>query len=414
MVNPIKKSFYRLSSLVAALLIITAPVLAQQQELTSNNYKIVDPTVDSGGGVSESANFGLIASIGDPTADTRLTSGNYAIRTGFPNLLDGTPQADIPGIICAEATTDNSDTDCLDFPGGNGAIGECGTPGCYDRAKIELDPMENPVDTLYLVSITDVSSNIEYYVSSSHTLATTYSPTDYMTICQFQGANPDDVDCTPNDTYRRTNVFGLVPNKTYEVKARALNPDLTDTPYSSGVQFTTAASVILADIDTGTDEEDESVSPYNIGFPSINDSSPTTADKQILLDFETNSANGISSYVQSLNEGLEQGAFIIPSQTEDLAVDTGGDGGYGLKAVNATASGLGPLQYSANYSTAGADEVGSVTSSPKLIFFTDNSGENVGPIVGGRGSVAVKARAGGATPSGGYTDTLTFTLIGNF
>lgn len=63
--------------------IVVAPISAQQ-ELTSPNFKILGPTIDSGGGVSNSANISLLSSLGNPTADSRLTLGSYLMTSALP------------------------------------------------------------------------------------------------------------------------------------------------------------------------------------------------------------------------------------------------------------------------------------------------------------------------------------------
>lgn len=393
---------------LCALTLVSGTVVAQ--ELTSDNYKIVDPTVDSGGGVSESTSYSFLSSIGNPTADARLTSGSYAVGSGFPNGI----QANVPVVRCAETDTTDVDTDCVDFPNAFGAQGECGTPGCYDRAKIEIDGQGNPADTLYLVQLVNNTTSQTYYVNSSHML--TQSPTfsDYMTICAFQGKDTNDGGCVEDATYQSTNVFGLQSGANYTVAVRALHGDFTESQFGPGVSFTTEEPSVNLDIDIGTTSAASTSEPYSVDLGSLAPGTPKIATNRIWLDLNTNAASGLTAYVSSANQGLDSGAAIIPSQAEDLDVDGGDDGGYGLKVQSTTETRLGPLLADTNYDTTNVHEVGDLTTVAQEIFSTEDSGGNRGPVVGGRAGIQVLALSQLTTATGAYSDTLTFSVIGAF
>lgn len=400
--------------LLANVNFLSAGAISAQSELESNNYKILDPTTDSGGGATDSTNYSLLSSTGNPTADARLESGNYAIGSGFPNGI----QANVPLIRCAETTTTAATPSlCLHFPNADGAQGECGVPGCYDRAKIEIDAQDNPIDTLYLIEITNTDTTQVYYVQSDNTVATTYDIGDYMTICQFEGRDPSDPDCDNNsdpnwdETLQSTNVYGLMAGANFSVRVRALHGDFTESQYSPAVAFSTTVPSLGMDLDIGTTSAAETASPYSIDLGELSVASPTTASDLIWLDLNTNSFNGLNAYVKSANAALDGGVPQIPSQAEDLATDT--DGGYGLKISSYTQSSLGPIQAS-NFETAGADEVGNLTLSNKQIFFTDTSGANRGPVTLGRAGIYVKARTAPTVGTGVFSDTITFYMIANF
>src|SRR3972149_3671572 len=82
------------------------------QNLDSTNYRIEDPTIDSGGGATDSSNYSFLQSLGYPNADARLTSGSYELKSGFPNGI----LANVPKVTCFETDTTSGTTDCLYFP----------------------------------------------------------------------------------------------------------------------------------------------------------------------------------------------------------------------------------------------------------------------------------------------------------
>jgi hypothetical protein len=384
--------------------------VSAQAELTSNNYKIVDPQVDSSGGISESSSYSLISS-SDPIADARLTSGSYQIGSAFPNSI----QANVPLVRCFETTTLSGDTDCTDFPNLNGAQGECGNPGCYDRAKIEVDHQNNPIDTIYLVSITDDSTATEYYLQSDHTISQTYDVGDYLTLCQLQGIDgrvgsgcQDSGGGEWDEDLQRINIFGLAPNTSYTVQVRALNGDFTESPYSPTETSTTSVPALSFDIDIADNggSATETGGVHLIELGTLSAGSVTTATDRIWLDMGSNVTPGFNLYVEDLNNGLLGSSSTIPSESEDLASDSG-NGGFGLKIDSVTEANLGPLLSAATYDTAGGDEVGAVSTTPALIFSTDTVSTNVGPLDSGRASLFVKATAAEGGLAELVTDTLT-------
>jgi hypothetical protein len=391
-------------------------VLAQQQQLDSTNYRILDPTVDSGGGAGDSTNYSLLSSMGGAVSDARLESTSYAIGAGFPSGF----QANVPLIRCAEGDTDSGTTDCTEQPNAAGSQGECGTPGCYDRGKVEVDHQNNPIDTLYLVSLTNTDTNTEYFLQSDHSVATTYDIADYLTICQLHGVDSRDSACDDagdgnfDEDLQSNNIVGLAAATTYEVKVRALSGDFTETQYSPTANLTTVVPSLFLDLDIGTTSGVENSAIYTVNIGTVNPGSAFTASDQIWLDLGTNAANGMNTYVRDLHTGLYNGSFTIPSESEDLATDPNANGGFGLKTLTSTQAALGPVLLDSTYNTGGADAVGAVTTSDDLIFYTQESGGNRGPVAEGRTSVAVKTRITGATPSGAYTDTVTFTMVGSF
>jgi hypothetical protein len=295
--------------------------------------------------------------------------------------------------------------------------GECGTPGCYDRGKVEIDRQGNPNDTLYLVRLVNQTTSVTYYLQSDHSIATTYDIADYMTICELQGRDTNDTACDDsgdpnwNADLQSSNVFGLTAATQYLVSARALSGDFTETQFSPTLTLQTENPSLIMDLDIGTTSAASTVGPHVINLGSLTPATVITATNQIWLDLGTNAAGGMNTYVRDLNNGLLSGADLIASANSDL---TAASTGYGLKTSSTTQSSLGPLQRAATYNTVGADEVGGLSTSDALILFTDELSTNRGPLTSGRAGLLVKAKSSSATPGGVYSDLVTFTMIGNF
>ena len=393
----------------------SAPVFAQTQ-LDSTNYSLLDVEIGGVGGISESSNYALIQS-SDPTANSRLESTNYALGSGFPSSF----QANVPLIICIETSTDSGTTNCNNFPNANGAEGECGDPGCYDRAKIEIDHQDNPVDTVYLVRLEDEIGNF-YYLQSDMSVSQTYDINDYLTLCEIEGVDTrtgstceNGGDPNYNADLFSYNIFGLKPGETYEVSVRALSGDFTETQFSPEVQVTTEYPSLVFDLDIANSVgiNTETSVPYSVNLGTITSSTATSVNR-IWVDLGTNIVDGVNLYAKDSNSGLVSGPNLIPSQSEDLDVDSGGDGGYGLKLETISEDSLGPvLTTGSNYSTGSSNQVGNLTTSNSLVVSTSDSGSNLGQVSGGRVSLMVKAKSTTAKPAGIYSDLITFSLLAN-
>jgi len=425
-VTMISRKIFSTISLVVIVLFLAVTitpltVFAQDQELTSTNFKILDPSVDSGGGAGDSASgdYSLLTSLANPTSDSRATSGSYAYTSGFPAGI----MANVPKIICAETDT-IAGSNCT-YPNANGAQGECGTPGCYDRAKIEVDHQNNPVDTLYLVKFTEDLTGDEYYLTTSHTIDAT-APTvanNYMTICDINGIDGrTGSGCTPNTDWQSTNVRGLVPGTAYFVQVRALSGNFTETNFSdlsALPDFTTEYPSLSLDIDIADSSGSaaETNPEYVIDLGVLVSDIVQTAPNRIWLDMNTNSQTGMTTYVSDTYAGLNltTGSGIIDSEDEDLDAPSGSPGGYGLKTATKSQTALGPiLDVGTNFQKVGANEVGNLTTSPKGIFQTNTAGANQGMVNNGRASIDVKALVEAANKAGNYQDFIYFTMVGTF
>jgi len=389
------------------------------ETLDSTNYKIKDATI-GGNGITQSTTFALLSGL-DPTSDSRLTSSSYRLNSGFPNGII----ANVPKVTCFETTTTSGNTTCLNFPNTNGAQGECGYAGCYDKAKLEIDIQNNPLDTLFLVKVLNVSTSVTYYLQSNHTLSTTYDLSSFMDKCDIEGKDSansscnDSLDLRWNLGLQKFNIFGLTPNTQYSISIAAMNGDFSGTSFGPNVTATTAQSTLSLDLDIGPQSSPtiDTINPYTISLNNISASTATTAQNLIWIDMATNATNGINLYIKDQYNGLYSAArnVTIPSESENLATDPNGNGGFGVKIYNysPSQSALGPLLKNAQYNTAGTDQIGAFTTSPTLLYYTENSTNNVGPIVNARGAIYLKARNAITTPTGNYIDNINFTLIAN-
>lgn len=411
--------------LIFSLLSVLMLGQVRAEVLTSENFQLNDVSINSAGDVLQSSAFSMLTDAQETSSDVRLTSGSYALLGGLPN---GT-LANTPSVRCFETNTDNTTSNCTNLPNDFGMIAECGTGGCFDRAKLEISTAGNPLDTLYIVKAVDLTDNVEYYLQSDHTLALTYDIADFMTLCELEGYNPDDPACDAfgdtgwNESLQRHNVLGLKPANPYAVTVSALNGDFSQTAFSSSYEATTTNPSLTFDIDIApsTGAATESNAPYTVAIGQIPVAVPTTATNYIWFDLGTNAPSGFNLYIKSAHNGLYSTSknATIPSENEDLATDNNDNGGFGLKFHNYTPSqfALGPLQKSSQYNTAGANEVGAVSTDNTLILFTDDLNGNLGQLTAGRAALTVKARSRVSSQipiSGDYSTTLTAIIVGNY
>lgn len=413
------------TTIIVTFMLALPTLVNSQSRLESGNYAIIDSNIDSTSGISESSNYSLLSSL-NPTSDSRLESGNYALGSGFPNGI----QANVPLIRCFDADSTDLTTECTDPAQtaavggddtivGDGMIGVCGSPGCYDRAKIEIDPQGNPSDTLYLVALSDDSfANNIYYLRNDKTLSTTLSFANYMTICEIQGydtndsACNDDTDLNWSQDKQEFNVIGIQSDTTWYVMARALSGDFTETGFSPIKNAATQLPTITGDIDIASTDT-ETTSPYEISLGTLTQT-VTEASDYLWVDMSTNAQQGISAYLSDSNTGLysADANFTISSEDEDLDIGDS-DGGFGLQALNASQDSGGVLLTESNFSLIN-NVVKGISPTPQRVFYTEDNSPNQGPITNGRGQITIKARSAIAVPAGSYSTVVTLTLTSNW
>ena len=405
MKQPFTQEFNRSSRIgaIALFLLLALPlflavfvVQVYSEDLDSTTYKIKDFSFGVAGGEDQSStNYRTMLSIGDPANDERLSSASYAI--GYGTLYNW--MANVPLIACFETITDGS-TSCADADvNPDGMVMLCGDGGCYDRARFELDPQDNPTDALYSIQITTDSGWTTWdYVDGGTFLVETISThdiNDYLTENAWEG------------TASNFNILGLLPGETYYIRATALNSDFTESGAGPDVSTTLAYTQITFDLDIdGTSGfSSETASPYNIDFGSLDVNSATTAEDLVWIDINTNASSGLTVSIEDEYSGLFTSGYTIPSANADL--DSVGEG-YGLVEFSSAQNYLGPLAVTTDFGNGG-NIVGGISSTPKDVYTTSGN-----PIDAGRASLYIKAKVGVSTDTGNYTDTITFRAIGSF
>ncbi len=391
-----KLLFVLFSSLI--LLMISSLLALQAEESSSDNFKLVGAEIGSGGDISSSTNYSILGTLGQ-VSDERLLSSTYAIEPGFVNVI----KAHIPKISCFETSTSGS-TNCLDADiNPDGMVMICGTGGCYDKARFEIDSQNNPIDTLYSIQITvDPTWTTYNYVDGSTFQiedSSTHDINDYLTETVWEG------------TVSNFNLVGLIPDTTYYIRATALHGDFTETkPSPQNVSATTSLPQIRFDIDISGTEGilDENSGPYTINIGKLSPQMVTTADDLIWFDIGTNAQGGLGLYVKDQHNGINSvsNSYTIFSTDEDLSSVSEG---FGLQEYGSSELYLGPLLPNPSFDGVG-EIVGGVSSLAVEVFSTSSN-----PVYSGRGSLQLKAKSDTSTPAGGdYSDLLSFTLVGSY
>lgn len=380
---------------------LTSPILAT--DLDSTNYKIVGATTTTGGGLGDSVsgNYSIMNSLGTITADPRNYSYNYRLQQDpSANFL-----AAQPSIQCFETTT-NGTTNCLTGPSeleSGGMVAICGTGGCYDKARFEINGNNNPTDTLYAVAIsTDNFANDTKYIDGA-----TFRPED---------ASNHDINDFRTKSYWESETFniqGLNSNTLYYIKITALDGDFTQSDYSVPTSTTTGAGSIYFDIDiaptSGTTTESDA--PYDIAFSGTDDlvagAAATKASSLIWMDIDSNSSGGVAIIGLAKNAGLYSATTSQTITSQNANLDTSNEG-FGLQSFyihNDSSSYFGNLTAMTNYD-GNINNVGEISTTANKIY------EGNGPIQNGRVALYLIAKAGtDKTPATDYSDELYFILV---
>jgi hypothetical protein len=304
-----------------AITIMTSVLLLQYNgilfadDLLSPTYKMLDPTVNSSDNIGSSSTYTARVSVGDFGTNPQLTSASYKLNGNQINEFN----ANVPKISCLENSTDGSSacTTASSFINTGGMIRACGSPGCYDRARLEISPESNPVDTLYAIQIsTDPSFGTFMYISGTTNQpisADTRTITDYKTKTDWESID--------------LNIQGLNPNTPYYFRVTALHGDLSESSPSPIVPLTTSQIALSQDLIFADINETIMPTPEN----NINFQLPaglvTKAGTLIWINSNSNVFPGISVYTKGTHGGLFDGAIVeIPSASVDLTTELAGFG----------------------------------------------------------------------------------------
>lgn len=330
----------------------------------STNYEMHDVGFGAGGvGVSDSSTYSLSGQAGEVSGAKTLGT-TYDLGPG----LQFARQSNVP----AAPTFTN--------PASH-----------YNKLKYVIDTGGNPSDTLFAIAIsTDdfVSTN---YIQANGTIS---SSAVYQSYADWGGASGEFV-------------IGLTPSTTYKIKVKAVQTKYTETEFGSTASSATVAPTISYDLDVASTDT-ESSSPYVVTFGQLAIGSVTTAVDKVWVDLDTNAEGGAFVYVYSAGSGLtsSETGYTLTSASANLASV---NEGYGMRVNSVTQSSGGPLAAVSPYDGA-SENVGEISTTTRNVFTSSNA-----PIVGGRGSLQLKAKASTTTPSASdYADTLTVIASSSF
>lgn len=402
-----------------ALLANVAPHI-YAQNLDSGGYTLIDPSIGpTASGAIDSANYSQLMSAG-LLDDATFTSTNYALKGGLAQSIE----ANVPSVSCFEADSNFSNTACVGVPGSDGMFGVCGSPGCYNRAKIEINAQGNPSDARYAIQVSttsDFSSNIFYVDATTRLLKGTLSVSDFIPKCDWEGTVVSGVCGSANTTWQKYNILGLNPDTVYYVRlaaARGLDTsnNFTQSAWGPSASDSTAEPTINFDIDIAPNTSTSTNVPYTLSLGSLNPTSVNTSSDNIILRTSTNGLGGLQVNVKGNLGYLYNSATSdqIPAYNGDLSSNTG----YGIRnnsvlnSADNTAN-LGDIVVSntpVDFTDSGAAaKVGGPSTSYVKLFDSNNK-----PLDNGVAAFVAKAKPSTTAGPGSYSELLTFVVYATF
>lgn len=406
----------RILYIVLILVITTIPISAQN--LDSSNYTLLAPSMDSSSGIVDSTNYSAIAN-SSPVDSFSSTSSNYRINGGTATFLESY----VPTITCFETSTTISTTNCVGIPGNNGMQGVCSSPGCYNRAKLEINTQNNPEDVKYALQISttsDFSTNVQYIAGSNRIPKSNLTSNDFLYKCEWEGTINGSYCVSANTTYQKFNILGLTPNTLYYIRASAfkgINSDgiFSQSEWGPAVTATTNNTSISFDIDIAENTSTETSPPYRLNINNIIPDSIFTSNNYLIFNITSNALNGTKTFIKTESNNLIHTNNIdtIPSYSGDLSLTSNGFGIRNVSATNQqTNSGyLGDIIVSplpTDFTDSGApNKVGGPTTS-----YTELFNSNSLPILNGISGYSFKAKVDFSRAAGIYNGTLTVSPYG--
>jgi hypothetical protein len=404
-----KKNILKLFTIFLILVFTSTNILFAQQLLEGENYNIVVPNLSSGGDqlINEGGDYEVFSTLGNAFYDPRLYSDSYSITHGEFDF-----EPNIPEVDCFETITDGT-SDCSTGPtylNEHGMVRVCGPSGCYDRARFEIDPQENPDDTLYGIQIStdNFEEDIKYLDGTTFLLKDERAIEDYKTKTDWE---------TPT-----FNILGLQSETEYQLRITALFGDLSESVPGQSAQATTALPTMSFRIGLGY-EDGENINynpPYEIlfdeAFQITRGANVISSDRLIWSLTNTNANSGITIVQRGEHGGLynsEAGAegYTIDSLSGDLTIENEGIGlkNYQVSSLyNDTDGALSSLTPEAIYDSVEEDTVGIIDTVFKKVY------ESTGPIHTGEAGLKIKTKASLSTPEGNYFEDITFVLIAKY
>lgn len=387
---------------ILALTLFLSPIYAE--ELTSPNYKLIDPTISGGSNTASSENYQSLSTLGDFSANPSMYSENYKLDGGTGPLFE----ANVPLISCFETDTNGTST-CTTGPtylNENGMVTVCGPTGCFNRARFEIDSQGNPSDTLYSIQISTSSeflTNIYVLDGASLTIKpiTSKNINDYKTKSQWETST--------------INILGLKSQTTYYIRATAMNGDLTESLPGPYVSATTSINYISFDINL-SDENGLSTNsaPYLISLSPIPDVILKSQDL-VWLNISTNNINGIDIAETGVNGGVRlDSQNIITSENVDLSATSTGIGlqhFYSTQLYD-TVSGTGDLSTTTPEDIitktylARTENIANIPIDPSTLTIYDSTG----PLYNSRNAFYIATKIDSFITAGLYTETITIII----
>lgn len=335
---------------------------------SSTNYKMVNFGFGAGGtATSSSTNYSLFGTVGQVEQGSP-SSTNYFLGGGLEYTLQAS-------VAAAPSFTNPS--------------------SWYNKLKIVINKGgTDPSDTKYAISIASGSGGFQF-VQNDNTVGDTLGLEDWQTYSTWGGASG-------------TNIIGLYPGTTYTVKVAAQQGGFfTQFMWSPTATATTANSTLAFDIDIAPTDQ-STAAPYVLAIGNLSPGSVTTATDKVWISLDTNANTGGAIYVKGANTGLQSSSasYTISAASTDL---TGAQEGYGIQNNSATQTSGGPMRAVSPYNGS-SENVGILDTAKRTIY--DSTGA---PVVGGRVSFKLKAKASNTTPSASdYADTITVLATGSF
>lgn len=200
----------------------------------------------------------------------------------------------------------------------------------------------------------------------------------------------------------------------------------TTTPDTDEVEIRVEVESVLSfDVDVSVsncnNNTETNASQNKISFGTLTPGTHKVSNASInyiCIDAVSNSTNGIYIYTQSARANTVGGLTttsggVITSQTADLT-SVGVQSGYGIRVSSTGTPQFGSFSVNSPFNNGSVANVGQIpgqSASPSVLV---NSTAPAGTGTSSRIAVEVAVKASTSTPSGRYTDTITFTAVPNF
>lgn len=406
--------------LLLALIVLLNGNFILAQDLNSTNYTLIAPSIDSISDNTNSTNFSLMSN-SSPVDDYITSSTNFTAKGGTIEFIE----ARVPTLICFETSTNSGTTSCTGIPGADGMRGVCSTPGCYDRAKIEINTQGNPDDVKYAIQIATnatFTAGVQYISGTTRFPKNTLALSDFLYKCEWEGTTYLTYCASPNTTYQKYNVLGLQPGTLYYLRIAALKgatsaAQFTQSDWSPSLNTSTQNTTLSIDIDIAPNTSTSTAPPYILTATNIVPETTYTSLDYLVIKTSSNALNGITigTSVPATNLVNVISGSTIPSFSGDLDSTTNGFGLRNISSTNAqTNSGhLGEVTVSTtpiDYTDTGAvNRVGGVSTSFTRLFSSNSL-----PLFNGVSAYRLKVRTDFSKPAGDYNQNLVIMPVGNY